>query len=198
MDTCPVDVADLDAEPLRQLSAWLADARGAGEPMPDAMCLATASADGAPSARFVLMRGLDEGVVFFTNYRSDKARDLAANPRAAAVFHWYLPVHRQVRLRGGVAPVTAGESDRYWATRPPDSRRSAVASDQSAVIGSRDELEEAVASLGGTDPPRPAHWGGYRLTPTAVEFWQERPNRLHDRLRYVPETGGWRVERLAP
>lgn len=166
--------------------------------MPEAMCLATASADGFPSARFVLMRGLDEGVVFFTNYRSDKAKDLAANPRAAGVFHWRLPVHRQVRLRGAVVPVSAAESDRYWATRPVESRRSAVASPQSAVIGSRLELDEAVASLTGVDPERPAHWGGYRLTPSAVEFWQERPGRLHDRLRYVPDAGGWRVERLAP
>jgi len=193
-----MDPGDLDDDPIAQVVRWVEDARLAGDPMPEAMCLATASADGTPSARFVLARGLDEGLVFFTNYRSEKGRDLAANPRAAAVFHWFVPTHRQVRVSGPVTKVGDAESDRYWTTRPVDSRRSAVASRQSAVIASRTELEDAVAALAGIDPERPAHWGGYRITPTSVEFWQERPNRLHDRLRYTRTEEAWRVERLAP
>jgi pyridoxamine 5'-phosphate oxidase len=193
-----MDAADLDADPLRQLGLWMTEARAAGEPMPEAMCLSTAASDGTPSARLVLMRGLDDGVVFFTNYSSDKGRDLASNPRAAVVFHWFRPVHRQVRVSGPVAKVEAEESDRYWETRPVESRRSAVASRQSSVIPTRAELEGAVAALAGQDPPRPDNWGGYRITPESVEFWQERPNRLHDRLRFVRDAGDWRVERLSP
>ncbi len=193
-----MDVADLDPDPLRQLDEWLEAARAAGDPMPEAMCVATASRDGAPAARYVLMRGRDEGVVFFTDYDSDKARDLAENPSAAAVFHWYLPVHRQVRIRGTVAKTTAEESDRYWATRPPASRRSAVASTQSSVLESRRELEDAVAALGEMEPPRPDRWGGYRIIPSEIEFWQEGTYRLHDRLRYLREGDGWRIERLSP
>lgn len=189
---------DLDADPLRQLLEWSEAARAAGEPMPETMCVATADAQGAPSARLVLMRGLDDGVVFFTNYRSDKALDLAANPRAAAVFHWLRPVHRQVRVSGAVTKVTAEESDHYWGTRPVESRRGAVASPQSRVIESRAVLDDAVRDLAGVDPPRPAHWGGYRILPAAVEFWEERPSRLHDRVRYLREGDGWRVDRLAP
>lgn len=193
-----MDVSDLDPDPLRQLEVWLDEARVAAEPLPESMCLATSDRGGTPSARYVLMRGLDSGVVFFTNYRSDKARDLDVNAHAAAVFHWFTPVHRQVRLRGPVGKVDPAESDRYWSTRPVDSRRSAVASPQSSVIEDRSVLEDAVAALAGTEPSRPAHWGGYRLTPAAVEFWQERPNRLHDRVRYLREPDSWRRERLAP
>lgn len=183
---------------MHQLHAWSEAAREAGEPMPEAMCVATADEQAVPSARLVLMRGLDDGVVFFTDYRSDKALDLAANPRAAAVFHWMRPVHRQVRLRGAVTKVSAEESDRYWATRPVESRRGAVASPQSRVIESRAALEEAVAELAETDPERPSHWGGYRILPAVVEFWEEGPNRLHDRVRYLREGDGWGVDRLAP
>ncbi|MDA8310494.1 MAG: pyridoxamine 5'-phosphate oxidase [Actinomycetota bacterium] len=198
VDTVGVDVPDLDQDPLRQLDDWLEAARAAGDPMPHAMCLATASAGGTPSARYVLMRGRDEGVVFFTDYGSDKARDLGENPTASAVFHWHVPVHRQVRVSGAVVKTTAEESDQYWLTRPEASRRSAVASKQSSVLPSRQVLEDAVSLLGDVAPPRPDRWGGYRIIPTAVEFWQEGPYRLHDRLRYLRERDGWRVDRLAP
>jgi pyridoxamine 5'-phosphate oxidase len=198
MDTDRMDAGDLDRDPLRQLDEWFRAARAAGELMPEAMCLATASRDGRPSARYVLMRGLDDGLVFFTDYGSDKASDLEQNPRAAAVLHWYLPVHRQVRLSGTAARTTAQESDRYWATRPPASRRSAVASHQSSVIAGKQELEDAVAALGDAEPERPDRWGGYRILPAAVEFWEEGQNRLHDRFRYLREADGWRVDRLSP
>lgn len=196
-----MDVADLDTDPLRQLALWVKDARAAGDAMPEAMCVATAGADGQPSARMVLMRGLDAGVVFYTDYGSDKARDLEANPRAAAVFHLMGPVHRQVRVSGPVERTADADSDRYWATRPPASRRSALASMQSRVIEGRDVLEEGVAALAAVaEPARPGRWGGYRITPLQVEFWEEGPNRLHDRIRFVrgAPDGLWRTERLSP
>jgi pyridoxamine 5'-phosphate oxidase len=147
----------------------------------------------------VLLKGLDSGLVFFTDYGSDKAADLSDNPRGAAVLHFHRPVHRQIRAAGPVERTGSDESDRYWATRPVASRRSAVASRQSAVIDSRAELEAAVAALAGDpDPARPERWGGYRLTPHTVELWEERPDRLHERLRYVREGRGWHVERLSP
>jgi pyridoxamine 5'-phosphate oxidase len=198
VDTDAVDAGDLDRDPLRQLDDWLLAARASGEPMPEAMCLATATPDGVPSARYVLLRGRDEGVVFFTDYGSDKGVDLAENPVAAAALHWHLPVHRQVRVRGPVARTTAEASDAYWASRPPASRRSAVASHQSSVVGGRAELEAAVRALGASEPVRPDRWGGYRILPTAIEFWEEGANRLHDRLRYLRDGDGWRVDRLAP
>jgi pyridoxamine 5'-phosphate oxidase len=197
-DTDAVDVSDLDEDPLRQLGRWIEDARSGGDPMPEAMCLATASGDGQPSARLVLMRGLDQGVVFYTDYGSDKAKDLRANPLAAAVFHLQHPAHRQVRVAGPVSQTSPEESDRYWRTRPVDSRRSAVASRQSSVIPGRAVLEEAVAALAGTEPPRPDRWGGYRITPKSIEFWEEGPNRLHDRIRYERDGAVWRRERLSP
>ncbi|MDA8317728.1 MAG: pyridoxamine 5'-phosphate oxidase [Actinomycetota bacterium] len=193
-----MDVTDLDRDPLRQLDEWFEAARAAGDPMPEAMCLATASRDGEPSARYVLMRGRDEGVVFFTDYGSEKARDIEQNPKAAVVLHWYVPVHRQVRISGTVLKTTAEESDRYWLSRPAASRRSAVASYQSSVVATRDELEAAVAALGDSEPERPGRWGGYRIIPAVVEFWEEQPFRLHDRIRFLREGVGWRVERLAP
>ncbi len=195
-----MDASDLDADPLVQLGSWVDEARAAGDPMPEAMCVATAGADGQPTARMVLMRGLDTGVVFFTDYGSDKARDLRSNPRAAAVFHFLRPVHRQVRVAGAVQLTSAAESDRYWATRPVASRRSALASNQSTVIPTRLVLEEKVAALVRTaEPVRPERWGGFRITPAEVEFWQEGPSRLHDRIRLVREGGGgWRTERLSP
>ena len=198
-----MEISDLDAEPVPQVVRWLEAAREAGEPMPEAMTLATASANGAPSARMVLLRGLDHGFVFFTDYGSDKGRDLAANPRAAAVLHWHLPTHRQVRVTGSVATVSAEESDRYWSTRPPGARRSAAASRQSSVVASRVALEEQVAELArlypdDSDLPRPDRWGGYRITPVMVELWEEGPDRLHDRLRYRLVGDGWTIERLSP
>jgi pyridoxamine 5'-phosphate oxidase len=193
-----MDPADLDDDPLCQLGRWVEEARGAGEELPEAMCLATVSGDGIPDARMVLMRGLDHGVVFFTDYESAKGRELALNPCAASVFHLPHPVRRQVRLRGTVDRVTPEESDRYWMTRPAASRRSATASHQSTVIESRAVLEAAVASLGDAEPARPARWGGFRITPFTMEFWEEGRARLHDRVRFDRDAEGWRSARLSP
>lgn len=199
-----MEVTDVLGEPVQQVAAWLDAARAAGEPMPEAMCVATAGLDGTPSARMVLLRGLDPGLVFFTDYGSDKAADLEVNPRASAVLHWYRPVHRQIRVTGPVARTSAAESDAYWATRPIGSRRSALSSRQSRVVASRADLEAAVAELAALpddDPAlaRPERWGGYRITPAVVELWEEGPSRLHDRLRYRPDGGsGWLIERLSP
>ena len=195
--------ADIDPDPLRQLTAWLAEAAAAGVIEPNAMTLATASADGAPSARMVLLKGIDEdGLVFYTNYRSRKGAELAANPRAALVLYW-APLERQVRVEGRVVRTSREESRAYFDSRPRGSRLGALASDQSAVIPDRAVLEERLAALEAAHPgdrvPLPDHWGGYRVLPEVVELWQGRPNRLHDRLRYrLDGRGGWRVERLAP
>ena len=199
-----MDELSVDAAPMTQLSRWLDAARGAGETMPEAMAVATATAEGLPSARMVLLRGLDQrGLVFFTDRESDKGRDLTANPFAAALFHWFLPAHRQVRVSGPVEEVDDAESDAYWQSRPPGSRRSAVVSHQSQVIESRAALERLVAELeetfpGDTAPPRPPRWGGFRIRPDAVELWEEGADRLHDRLRYVARSGDWTMERLSP
>jgi pyridoxamine 5'-phosphate oxidase len=199
-----MDEASVDAEPMAQLSRWLDAARGAGETMPEAMAVATASPAGIPSVRMVLLRGLDQrGLVFFTDRESDKGRDLRENPFAAALFHWFLPAHRQVRVSGPVEEVDEAESDAYWQSRPPGSRRSAVVSHQSQVIESRVVLERQVAELedtfpGDAAPPRPPRWGGFRIRPDVVELWEEGPDRLHDRLRYRAQSGGWAMARLAP
>jgi len=198
-----VDVTDLDADPLRQLSTWLDAARSAGQPMPEAMTIATASSDAVPSARMVVLRGLRRGLVFFTDCESDKGAELAANPRAAAVLHWLVPVHRQVRVAGPVEPVSADEADQYWSTRAPAARLTAAASHQSRVVASRAVLETQVQDglrrhPGGAGVPRPRRWGGFRMLPSRVEFWQESPDGLHDRIRYRPERGGWTIERLSP
>jgi pyridoxamine 5'-phosphate oxidase len=176
-------------DPLELFRDWIAAVDA-----PVSMALATASADGAPSVRMVLLKEADEnGFVFFTNYESRKGRELAENPRAALLFH--LP-GRQVRVEGGVERVSDGESDAYWETRPLGSRRSAAASRQSEVIGSRAELEARVAEL--DDPARPAVWGGYRLRPEVWEFWEHRDDRLHDRLRCRRDGSSWVTELLAP
>lgn len=190
------------ADPLAQFRAWFDEAVARGVPEPDAMCLATAGADGAVGSRMVLLKGWDErGFVFCTNYGSRKGRHLAENPVASLTFRWAL-LERQVTVTGRARRTNAKESDAWWALRPYGAQLGALASAQSSVIPSRDWLDERVAALAaeyeGRTVPRPAWWGGIRVVPDTVEFWQGRPNRLHDRLRYARRRGGWRVERLAP
>ena len=186
---------DVDPDPIRQFHSWHAEA-GA----PPEVALATASPDGDPSARMVLLKGVDErGFVFFTNYGSAKARDLDANPRAALLFHW--PPVRQVRVRGAVKRVSDDESDVYWVGRPRGSQLGAWASSQSEVITDRAHLELRLTDVTARFPgpvPRPPFWGGYRVVPDAIEFWHHRDDRLHDRLRYRREGPGWVLERLSP
>jgi pyridoxamine 5'-phosphate oxidase len=195
--------ADVDPDPIRQFCAWFEDASKSGVAEWNAMALATASPDGRPSVRMVLLRGVDpRGFSFFTNYESRKAREIEANPHAALVFFWH-EIERQVRIEGRVERVSDDESDRYFQSRPAGARIGAWASPQSAVIPSREALDtayrEAEARYQDGNVPRPANWGGYRLVPQSIEFWQGRPNRLHDRLRYTKLAhGDWRIERLAP
>jgi pyridoxamine 5'-phosphate oxidase len=189
--------ADLDEDPLRQFRRWRDEAEGVVR-MSEAMALATASAAGAPSVRMVLLKEADErGLVFFTHYTSRKGRELDANPQAALLFHWD-PLGRQVRIEGTVEHVSAAESDAYFASRPLGARIGALASRQSEPLAGRAELERRVAELEQPDPPRPETWGGYRLTPSAWEFWQHRDDRLHDRFRYAQRDGAWVSERLFP
>jgi len=194
---------DVDPDPVVQFGRWFEDANAAGLVEPSAMALATAGADGVPSARMVLLRGVDQrGFVFYTNYESRKAAELAANPRVALVF-WWGELQRQVRVEGPVERTSQDESAAYFRTRPLGSRFSAWASPQSRVVPGRALLDERVAELAARHPdgdvPLPPFWGGYRLVPEVVELWQGRPNRLHDRLRYTrAAAGGWRIERLAP
>jgi len=190
------------ADPLAQFAAWFGEAVARSVPEPDAMCLATASADGDVASRMVLLKGWDErGFVFCTNYSSRKGTHLAENPRASLTFRWAL-LERQVCVVGRTRRTSAAESDSWWALRPRAAQFSALASAQSSVIASRAVLESRVAELeaeyDGRDVPRPRHWGGVRVLPGSVEFWQGRPNRMHDRLRYTRARGGWRIERLAP
>lgn len=190
------------ADPLTTLLAWIDEAAAAGLEEPTSAALATADASGAPSVRFVLLRGIDaQGVRFYTNYESRKAADLAANPRAALALYWH-PLHRQVRLEGPVQRLPAHESDAYFASRARDSRVGAWASHQSREIGSRDELDARVAEMEqrfqGADVPRPDFWGGYLLEPELVELWIGRPNRLHDREEWRPTGEGWTMRRLSP
>jgi pyridoxamine 5'-phosphate oxidase len=194
---------DVDPDAIRQFELWFGEACQCAAVEPHVMTLATATLDGCPSARLVLLRGISEhGFTFFTNYESRKARELDANPRAALVFFWR-ELERQVRIEGNVERVSDEESDRYFQTRPEGARISAWASPQSEVVVSREALEEWCREFeirfGDGVVPRPANWGGYRVVPGSIEFWQGRPNRLHDRLRYVRrDEGGWRIERLAP
>jgi pyridoxamine 5'-phosphate oxidase len=198
-----LDEQKVDANPIRQFQQWYGEAMGCGMPMADAMTLCTAAADGKPSARMVLLKGVDEsGFVFYTNYQSRKATELEANPFAALVFFWE-PLERQVRVEGRVARISADESDSYFQTRPRESQLGAIASPQSNVIANREVLEQGFRELEekyrGRNIERPAHWGGYRLVPDRIEFWKSRPGRLHDRLLYeLQANGAWKRSRLAP
>jgi pyridoxamine 5'-phosphate oxidase len=198
-----MDAADLLPDPLAQFARWLEDARAGGLELPEAMTLATADGDGRPSARTVLLKGVDaDGFRFFTNTESRKAHELAENPEAALVFHWPLEPRRQVTVAGTVEPLRREETDAYFRSRPLGSRLGAWASRQSTVVPDRETLERAFAEAEaayGDNPPLPAWWGGYLLRPSRLEFWQNRPNRLHDRFGYnrTPD-GAWVVERLAP
>jgi pyridoxamine 5'-phosphate oxidase len=204
----PLLEADLAATPLAQFSAWLVQADGAGIEEPNAMTVATTDAHGQPHARVVLCKEVTpQGFVFFTNYRSDKAAQIAANPLVALCFHWQ-PLHRQVRVTGTADELPVEASDAYFASRPREAQLGAWTSQQSQVIGDRQELHARLGEVRATFPgdvDRPAHWGGYLVRPTSVEFWQGQPSRLHDRLRFVRVGEGpldradaWTVQRLAP
>ena len=200
-----LDEADLDPDPIAQFGAWFKAWHQVAVGDANAMVLATATPDGRPSARTVLLKGVvDGGFVFYTNYDSRKGRELAANPRATLLFPWHA-IGRQLIVEGTVERLPAEASDAYWATRPPGSRLGAAASPQSTVVADRAALDERYAEVAAAHPsgdiPRPPHWGGFRLEPDRFELWQGRANRLHDRLVYVPDPSlptGWRVERLAP
>jgi pyridoxamine 5'-phosphate oxidase len=198
-----LDVADAERNPFRQFDAWFAQAVDAKLPEPNTMTLATVDSRGRPSARIVLIKGVDErGFVFFTNYESRKGRELADNPHASLLFYW-IELERQVRIEGTVVKTSPAESDQYFESRPLGSRIGAWASEQSRVIESRAVLEareKEISEKYGEHPPRPPHWGGYRLIPDAIEFWQGRPSRLHDRLLYTRavEGGDWQITRLSP
>ena len=197
-----LDEGDVAGDPIKQFRAWFDEAVRSELPMLNAMTLATVSKSGQPSARMVLLKGLDErGFVFYTDYQSRKAQELAVNPRAALLFYW-IELEREVRIEGNVEKTTIAESDAYFGSRPLGSRLAAIASAQSAVLPNRQLLEQRYAEMAkhyGDAPPRPANWGGYRVLPDAVEFWQGRPNRLHDRLLYRKAAAGeWDIVRLAP
>jgi pyridoxamine 5'-phosphate oxidase len=197
-----LDEGAVAADPITQFRAWFDEAVRGSLPMVNAMTLATASKRGEPAARMVLLKGLDEGgFVFYTDYSSRKGRELAENARAALLFYW-IELEREVRIEGTVEKTTAVESDEYFASRPVASRLAAIASEQSAILPDRRALETRYAdalSRYGDAPARPARWGGYRVVPQTVEFWQGRPSRLHDRLLYSKAAdAGWEIVRLAP
>ena len=201
-ETAGLDLADLAATPIQQWHRWYDDAVEAGVAEPNAMTVSSNDAEGQPDARVVLAREVnDEGIVFYTNYESAKGIQLAGVPFVSAVFAW-LDLHRQVRVRGEIEVVSSEESDAYFASRPRESQIGAWASAQSQVITGREELEAAVVEMTqrfmGGDVPRPPHWGGLRIVPSTVEFWQGRPSRLHDRFRYAWAGTQWSISRLAP
>lgn len=197
-----VDLRDLDPDPIRAFAAWFEEAVAASVAQPEAMALATSTPDGRPSVRMVLLKGHDaRGFTFFTNRESRKGDELATNPRAALAIHWQ-PLHRQVRIEGVVERIADAESEKYFATRAPGSQIAAWASPQSRPIAGREELDERYAEIearfSGGDIPLPPYWGGYRVTPDVLEFWQGRGNRFHDRVRYERAAAGWTRTRLAP
>jgi pyridoxamine 5'-phosphate oxidase len=197
-----LDEEDVSRDPIAQFSRWFSEALAAEVDEPNAMVLATATPEGAPSARVVLLKGFDErGFVFFTDYRSLKGSELEVNPRAALVFRW-TELERQVRITGGTARTSEEESEEYYRSRPAGSRLGAWVSHQSRPIPSRAVLERGLAEVerrfADGEIPLPPHWGGYRVRAEAIEFWQGRLNRLHDRIRYLREGPGWKIERLAP
>ncbi|HET6266023.1 MAG TPA: pyridoxamine 5'-phosphate oxidase [Usitatibacter sp.] len=196
-----LDESQVDRDPMKQFGVWMAEAIHAQVPEPTAMNLATVDARGRPSSRIMLLKGIDpRGFVYYTNYASRKGRELAANPAAALCFLWK-ELERQVRIEGVIEKVTAAESDEYYATRPLGSRIGAWASPQSESIAGREWLEQRWAELAkqhGELPPRPPHWGGFRLLPDYVEFWQGRLSRLHDRVVYTRAENVWKISRLAP
>lgn len=193
--------SDADVDPLRQFERWFRQSVDAELALPNAMTLATIGEDGRPNARIVLLKGLEQGgFVFFTNYRSHKGRELARDPRACLLFLWHA-LERQVRIEGRVEKIDPAESDEYFASRPLGARHSAWASAQSEEVPNRETLEKALEAMQarhGDDPPRPPHWGGYRLMPEVMEFWQGRENRLHDRLLYRRSGNTWKRSRLSP
>ncbi len=200
--TATLDEADVSPDPIEQFGIWMEQALAANVLDVEAMALATVSGDGMPSARVVLLRGCDaRGFSFYTNYESRKGTDLAVNSKCALVFHWR-EIERQVRIQGKAKRVSEEESEKYFATRPRGSQLGAWASTQSAVLNNRQELEQRWQALeahyAAREIPRPAFWGGYRVEPEMIEFWQGRRSRLHDRLCYLKTKDGWKIERLAP
>lgn len=194
---------NLAADPMHQFGLWFDAALKSGIHQPNAMTIATVAADGKPSARIVLLKGVDaDGFVFYTNYEGRKGCEIEADPRVALTF-WWDPMERQVRVEGEAERVTAAQSDAYFHSRPRGSQLGALASEQSRMVSAREVLDRRLAELeqryAGAEVPRPPHWGGYRVRPHTVEFWQGRANRMHDRLRFRRDPdGGWRIERLAP